>query len=150
MIGLLQRVSSAWVSINNQTVAIIETGLLVLIGVEKNDTKLQADKLLDKILGYRVFPDKEGKMNLSLADINGDLLLVPQFTLPADTKKGMRPSFSSAASPELAKKLFEYLLSCARKKRPIVGSGQFGMDMQVGLTNDGPVTFWLQIPPAKD
>ena len=150
MIGLLQRVSTAQVSINNQIVASIGTGLLVLIGIEKGDTRQQADRLLDKILAYRVFPDKEGKMNLSLAELNHDLLLVPQFTLSADTKKGLRPSFSSAASPELGKKLFEYLLSCARKKQPMVGSGQFGTDMQVSLTNDGPVTFWLQIPPTKD
>ncbi len=150
MIGLLQRVCTARVSINDQIVASIGTGLLVLIGIEKGDTRQQADRLLDKILAYRVFPDKEGKMNLSLAELNHGLLLVPQFTLCADTKKGLRPSFSSAASPELGKKLFEYLLSCARKKQPIVGSGQFGTDMQVSLTNDGPVTFWLQIPPAKD
>lgn len=150
MIGLLQRVSSAQVSINNQIVAKIGTGLLVLIGIEKGDTRQQADRLLDKILAYRIFSDKEGKMNLSLTELNHSLLLVPQFTLPADTKKGMRPSFSSAASPELGEKLFEYLLSCARQKHTIVDSGQFGMDMQVSLTNDGPVTFWLQIPPAKD
>jgi len=101
MIGLLQRVSSAQVSINNKIVAKIGTGLLVLIGIEKGDTRQQADRLLDKILAYRIFPDKEGKMNLSLTELNHGLLLVPQFTLPADTKKGMRPSFSSAASPEL-------------------------------------------------
>ena len=150
MIGLLQRVCTARVSINNQIVASIGTGLLVLIGIEKGDTRQQADRLLDKILAYRVFPDKEGKMNLSLAELNHGLLLVPQFTLSPDTKKGLRPSFSSAASTKLGKKLFEYLLSCARKKQAIVGSGQFGTDMQVSLTNDGPVTFWLQIPPAKD
>lgn len=150
MIGLLQRVSSAQVSINNKIVARIGTGLLVLIGIEKGDTRQQADRLLDKILAYRIFPDKEGKMNLSLTELNHGLLLVPQFTLAADTKKGMRPSFSSAASPELGGKLFEYLLSCARQKHTIVDSGQFGMDMQVSLTNDGPVTFWLQIPAAKD
>ena len=101
MIGLLQRVSSAQVSINNKIVAKIGTGLLVLIGIEKGDTRQQADRLLDKILAYRIFSDKEGKMNLSLTELNHSLLLVPQFTLPADTKKGMRPSFSSAASPEL-------------------------------------------------
>lgn len=150
MIGLLQRVSSAQVSINNKIVAKIGTGLLVLIGIEKGDTRQQADRLLDKILAYRIFPDKEGKMNLSLTELNHGLLLVPQFTLAADTKKGMRPSFSSAATPKLGEKLFEYLLSCARQKHTIVDSGQFGMDMQVSLTNDGPVTFWLQIPPAKD
>jgi len=150
MIGLLQRVSSAQVSINNQIVARIGTGLLVLVGIEKCDTQQQADRLLDRILGYRVFPDKEDKMNLSLAELNHGLLLVPQFTLSADTKKGMRPSFSSAAAPELGEKLFEYLVSCARQKHTIVDSGRFGADMQVSLTNNGPVTFWLQIPPGED
>jgi D-aminoacyl-tRNA deacylase len=149
MIGLLQRVSSAQVSINCKIVANIESGLLVLIGIEKGDAQEQADRLLDKLLGYRVFPDKDGKMNLSLADVNSGLLLVPQFTLPANTNKGMRPSFSSAATPELSKELFEYLLSRAKQKHTIVGSGQFGADMQVSLTNDGPVTFWLQIPPKS-
>ena len=149
MIGLLQRVSSAQVSINNQIVARIGTGLLVFIGIEKGDTRQQADRLLDKILAYRIFPDKEGKMNLSLTELNHGLLLVPQFTLPADTKKGMRPSFSSAASPELGEKLFEYLLSCARQKHSIVDSGQFCTDMQVILSNDGPFTFCLQIPPGE-
>ena len=147
MIGLLQRVSSAQVSINSNIIASIEVGLLVLIGIEKGDTQQQADRLLDKLLGYRVFPDKDGKMNLSLSEVNGGLLLVPQFTLPADTIKGMRPSFSSAAAPELGKKLFEYLISSAKQKHAIVASGNFGTDMQVSLTNDGPVTFWLQIPP---
>jgi D-tyrosyl-tRNA(Tyr) deacylase len=149
MIGLLQRVRSAHVSIDNNIIASIETGLLVLIGVEKGDTQQQADRLLDKLLGYRVFPDKVGKMNLSLSEVNDGLLLVPQFTLPADTKKGMRPSFSSAATPELGEKLFEYLLLSAKKKHANVDSGHFGTDMQVSLTNDGPVTFWLQIPPDK-
>ena len=147
MIGLLQRVSSAQVSINNHIVAKIETGLLVLIGIEKGDTQQKADRLLSKILGYRVFPDQDDKMNLSLPDIQGGLLLVPQFTLPADTKKGLRPSFSSAASPELGEKLFDYLVSCAKQRYDIVETGKFGADMQVSLINDGPVTFWLQIPP---
>lgn len=149
MIGLLQRVRSAHVSINNNIIASIETGLLVLIGVEKGDTQQQADRLLDKLLGYRVFPDKVGKMNLSLSEVNGGLLLVPQFTLPADTKKGMRPSFSSAATPDLGEKLFEYLLLSAKQKHANVDSGHFGTDMQVSLTNDGPVTFWLQISPDE-
>ena len=147
MIGLLQRVSSARVSINSHTVASIEAGLLVLIGVEKSDTQRQADRLLNKILGYRVFPDQDDKMNLSLSDIQGGLLLVPQFTLPADTKKGLRPSFSSAAAPKLGEKLFDYLVSCAKQKHDIVETGKFGADMQVSLINDGPVTFWLQLPP---
>jgi D-tyrosyl-tRNA(Tyr) deacylase len=145
MIGLLQRVSSASVTINNQTTAQIEQGLLVLIGIEKQDSKSQTDRLIDRLLGYRIFSDQDGKMNLSLTDIQGDLLLVPQFTLPADTQKGTRPSFSSAASPHLGEQLFDYLLTQAKKKYPNVASGQFGADMQVTLTNDGPVTFWLQV-----
>jgi D-tyrosyl-tRNA(Tyr) deacylase len=150
MIGLLQRVSSAAVSINNHKVANIGAGLLLFIGIEKNDTQQQADRLLDKILAYRVFPDQDNKMNLSLSDIQGGLLLVPQFTLPADTKKGLRPSFSSAATPELGEQLFDYLLLCAKQKHDIVEAGKFGADMQVSLTNDGPVTFWLQIPPNTE
>ena len=143
MIGLLQRVSTA--SVYHHTIAQIQEGLLVLIGIEKQDSETQADRLIDKIIGYRVFSDSEGKMNLSLIDIQGELLLVPQFTLPADTKKGMRPSFSSAASPESGERLYTYLVTQARKKYEKVSSGQFGADMQVTLTNDGPVTFWLQV-----
>ena len=150
MIGLLQRVSSAAVSINNHKVASIGTGLLLFIGIEKNDTQQQADRLLDKILAYRVFPDQDNKMNLSLSDMQGGLLLVPQFTLPADTKKGLRPSFSSAATPELGEELFDYLLLYAKQKHDIVETGKFGADMQVSLVNDGPVTFWLQIPPNAE
>ena len=150
MIGLLQRVSSAAVSINNHKVASIGTGLLLFIGIEKNDTQQQADRLLDKLLAYRIFPDQDNKMNLSLSDIQGGLLLVPQFTLPADTKKGLRPSFSSAATPELGEELFDYLLLCAKQKHDIVETGKFGADMQVSLVNDGPVTFWLQIPPNAE
>lgn len=150
MIGLLQRVSSAQVSINNHIVASIEAGLLLLIGVEKNDTQQQADRLLEKILAYRVFPDQDDKMNLSLSDIQGGLLLVPQFTLSADTKKGLRPSFSSAATPELGEELFDYLVLSAKQKYNIVETGKFGADMQVSLINNGPVTFWLQIPPKTE
>jgi len=106
--------------------------------------------LLEKILAYRVFPDQDNKMNLSLSDTQGGLLLVPQFTLPADTKKGLRPSFSSAATPELGEQLFDYLLLCAKQKHDIVEAGKFGADMQVSLTNDGPVTFLLQIPPNTE
>jgi len=146
MIGLLQRVSSAAVLINNHKVASIGTGLLLFIGIEKNDTQQQADRLLEKILAYRVFPDQDNKMNLSLADIQGGLLLVPQFTLPADTKKGLRPNFSSAAIPELGEELFDYLLLYAKQKHDIVESGIFAANMQVSLVNDGPVTFWLQTP----
>ena len=145
MIGLLQRVSRARVDVDQQVVAAIGTGLVVLIGVEKSDTETRADRLLQRLLGYRVFPDKDGKMNLSLTDIDGELLLVPQFTLPADTAKGMRPSFSSAAPPQRGRELFDYLLDRARAGYPKVAAGVFGADMQVTLTNDGPVTFWLQV-----
>lgn len=144
MIGLLQRVSRARVEVEAETIAEINTGLLVLTGVEKDDNRARVDRLLERLLGYRVFPDTAGKMNLSLADINGGLLLVPQFTLPADTRKGMRPSFSSAAAPELGRELFDYLLERARDAHPRVQAGIFGADMKVHLTNDGPVTFWLQ------
>jgi D-tyrosyl-tRNA(Tyr) deacylase len=144
MIGLLQRVSNASVAVDQKIIGCIDNGLLVLIGIEKQDSATQAERLLERLLGYRVFPDPEGKMNLSLADIKGGLLLVPQFTLPADTRKGMRPSFSPAAPPEIGKDLFEYLLALAKKKYHAVESGMFGADMQVTLTNDGPVTFWLR------
>ncbi|OGT31323.1 MAG: D-tyrosyl-tRNA(Tyr) deacylase [Gammaproteobacteria bacterium RBG_16_51_14] len=144
MIGLLQRVTQASVTVDDKTIASIQTGLLVLIGVEKGDTEKQADRLLERLLGYRVFPDGDARMNLGLKDINGDLLLVPQFTLPADTRKGMRPSFSPAAAPETGKFLFEYLVTMARREHPRVETGIFGADMQITLTNNGPVTFWLQ------
>lgn len=145
MIGLIQRVSSAQVTINSHIVASIDTGLLALVGIEKGDTPDQADRLLRKILGYRVFPDQDGKMNLCLGDIKGGLLLVPQFTLSADTKKGMRPGFSCAAPPEMGKDLFSYLTQRAKQQHKRVDCGEFGADMQVRLTNDGPVTFWLQV-----
>lgn len=131
--------------VDRKTIASIQTGITALIGVEKPDTPAQADRLLERLLGYRIFPDAAGRMNRSLADIAGELLLVPQFTLPADTRKGMRPSFSSAAPPELGEKLFLYLLEQARLKHGKVAAGRFGADMQVTLTNDGPVTFWLQV-----
>jgi len=146
MIALLQRVSQANVTLNNnQTIAQINQGLLVFIGVEKTDTPLIADRLLKRILNYRIFSDADDKMNLSLQDIKGDLLLVPQFTLPADTRKGNRPSFTPAAPPEQGKKLFDYLLTMTHYLPINIESGQFGADMQVSLTNDGPVTFWLQV-----
>ena len=146
MIGLLQRVSQADVAINkNQTIAQIGQGLLVLIGIEKTDTIAVADRLIKRILNYRVFSDVDDKMNLSLLDIKGDLLLVPQFTLPADTRKGNRPSFTPAAPPDQGKQLFDYLLAQARLQPLTVEAGQFAADMQVSLTNDGPVTFWLQV-----
>ena len=144
MIGLLQRVSRASVEVDRRIIAEIDTGLLVLIGVEKDDDQSRANRLLERLLGYRVFPDDAGKMNLSLTDIKGGLLLVPQFTLPADTKKGMRPSFSRAAAPEQGRQLFSYLLERAKAVHAQVQAGIFGADMKVELTNDGPVTFWLQ------
>lgn len=143
MIGLLQRVIQASVTVDNEVVGQIDTGLMVLVGVQKHDTEQTASRLIDRLLGYRVFPDKEGKMNLSLQDINGGLLLVPQFTLAADTKKGMRPSFSSAADPQTGEQLFNYAVEVARQNHPTVETGLFGADMQVALINDGPVTFTL-------
>ncbi|MCG6933023.1 MAG: D-tyrosyl-tRNA(Tyr) deacylase [Gallionella sp.] len=150
MIGLIQRVSEASVTVPGETgegsvAGRIGRGLLVLLGVEKHDNHRNAQRLLERLLGYRVFPDDTGRMNLSLADIGGGLLLVPQFTLAADTRRGTRPSFSSAASPELGAELFEYFVQIAREKHAIVATGVFGADMQVSLVNDGPVTFWLQV-----
>jgi D-aminoacyl-tRNA deacylase len=144
MIGLLQRVRSASVAVAGETIGSIGAGLLVFIGVERGDHEAVADRLLERLLGYRVFADTDGKMNLSVRDIGGGLLLVPQFTLAADTDKGTRASFTPAASPEDGRRLFAYLLSNAHKQYPIVASGTFGADMQVTLTNDGPVTFWLE------
>jgi D-tyrosyl-tRNA(Tyr) deacylase len=149
MIGLLQRVTTASVMVAQQTIAHIDQGLVVLIGIERSDAKLQADRLLHRLLVYRVFADSEGKMNLSLTDIQGDLLLVPQFTLPADTHKGNRPSFTPAAPPQQGEKLFNYLCIQARAQYSKVAVGQFGAMMQVSLVNDGPVTFWLQVNPLK-
>lgn len=145
MIGLLQRVTQASVSVDGDTVGSIASGLMVLVGVERDDTEIQADRLLERLLGYRVFPDDEGRMNRSLSDTGGGLLLVPQFTLPADTRKGMRASFTKAADPETGERLFDYLLSKAREQHGQVATGVFGAHMQVSLTNDGPVTFWLQV-----
>jgi len=144
VIGLIQRVTQARVEVSNQTIAQINTGLLVLIGVEKPDSPQSADRLLERILGYRIFTDTEGKMNLSISNVQGELLLVPQFTLTADTSKGMRPGFSTAAPPALGKELFQYLQTEAITKYKNVQAGEFGANMQVTLTNDGPVTFWLQ------
>lgn len=144
MIGLLQRVRRADVEVAGETVAAIGPGLLVLVGVQREDGEAQGRRLLERLLGYRVFPDAEGRMNLSLRDTGGGLLLVPQFTLAADTAKGARPSFTSAAEPARAKALFEALVAQARQEWPDSGSGVFGADMQVSLVNDGPVTFWLE------
>ena len=145
MIGLLQRVSQASVIVEGETVGAIGRGLLVLVGVERSDDEAKADRLLERLLGYRVFPDGDGKMNLSVQDIGGGLLLVPQFTLAADTAKGMRPSFTPAAAPEVARQLFEYLATVAARQHHPVQAGRFAADMQVTLTNDGPVTFWLHV-----
>ena len=148
MIGLLQRVTQASVSVDGNVIGEIGRGLMVLVGVEKYDSEIQAERLLERLLGYRVFPDADDRMNLSLSDIGGGLLLVPQFTLPADTRKGKRPSFTPAASPDEGEKLFNYLLQRAKQHHSDVASGRFGADMQVALVNDGPVTFWLQVNPA--
>lgn len=148
MIGLLQRVTGASVKVSGDTVAAIGRGLLVLVGVQAGDTVAQADRLLERLLTYRVFPDDAGRMNRSLLDIGGELLLVPQFTLAADTRKGTRAGFSTAAPPEEARRLFEHLVALARIAHPQVETGEFGADMQVELVNDGPVTFWLESPTA--
>jgi len=147
VIGLLQRVSHARVEIDGKSVGEIGRGLLVLVGVEKGDAEAEAEHLLDRLLDYRVFPDEAGKMNCSLRDIQGGLLLVPQFTLLADTSNGSRPDFSPAAKPDVARWLFEFMGVRANSKYPHVASGIFGANMQVSLTNDGPVTFWLQVEP---
>lgn len=145
MIGLLQRVRSARVDVEGRNVGAIDRGLLVFVGVEQGDNESNADRLLERLLGYRVFPDADGRMNLSVSDITGGLLLVPQFTLAADTDKGMRPSFTPAAAPAEGRRLFEHLLGRARSQHAPVAAGIFGADMQVTLTNDGPVTFWLEV-----
>ena len=144
MIGLLQRVSRAAVEVGGREIARIGPGLLVLVAVERDDTPVEAERLLERLLNYRVFADAEDRMNLSVTDVNGDLLLVPQFTLAADTKKGLRPGFSGAAPPEEGKRRFEELLGLASRRFPGVQAGRFGARMQVSLVNDGPVTFWIQ------
>ena len=144
MIGLLQRVSQAKVEVGGETVGAIERGLLVLTGVQKGDTEARAERLLERLLGYRVFPDPDDRMNLSLRDIGGGLLLVPQFTLAADTRKGTRASFTSAAPPDEGQRLFDHLVKLALAAHPAVATGRFGADMRVSLVNEGPVTFWLE------
>ena len=147
MIALLQRVTEAAVTVDGETVGTIGPGLLVLVGVERDDDEAKAERLLERLLGYRVFPDDEGRMNLSLADTGGGLLLVPQFTLAADTSKGTRPSFGPAAPPEEGSRLFDHLLQQARQRHATVAAGRFGADMRVALVNDGPVTFQLRVAP---
>jgi len=144
MIGLLQRVSRAEVSVDNEVVGSIGAGLLVLIGIRPTDDEASAKRLLTRLLLYRVFPDDAGKMNSSLTQVKGQLLLVPQFTLAADTAKGLRPGFSTAAPPEQGRRLFDFLVQAARDELGAVQTGLFGAHMQVALTNDGPVTIWLE------
>ena len=148
MIALLQRVRQASVEVDGEKIAQISQGLLVLLCAEKGDTDKEANQLLTKLLSYRVFSDENGKMNRSLAQIEGGLLLVPQFTLAADTRSGTRPSFTPAAPPAEARALFDYVVEQARQRHPLVETGRFGADMQVSLVNDGPVTFWLQVPAS--
>jgi D-tyrosyl-tRNA(Tyr) deacylase len=149
VIGLLQRVSSARVEVDGQTVGAIERGLLVLVCAERGDAAAHAERLLERLLSYRVFSDADGKMNLSLRDVQGGLLLVPQFTLAADTRKGNRPSFTPAAEPAIGRQLFEHMVMHARALYRPVQTGRFGADMQVTLTNDGPVTIWLRVPSEE-
>ena len=147
LIGLLQRVSSASVTVNEKTIASIDQGLLVLVGIEREDTVAQTERLAERLLNYRVFEDSEGRMNLDVTQVGGGVLLVPQFTLVADTRKGNRPSFSSAADPAHGKALFDELIVQFKGRWKNVAAGQFGANMAVQLVNQGPVTFWLQVPP---
>ena len=148
MIGLLQRVAEAKVEVDGASVGAIGSGLMVLVCAERGDSEAEADRLLERLLGYRVFGDADGKMNLSLRDVRGGLLLVPQFTLAADTHKGMRPSFTPAAPPADGERLFDYFVAGARASYAAIETGRFGAHMQVCLTNDGPVTIWLRVEPA--
>ncbi|CAI8190035.1 MAG: D-aminoacyl-tRNA deacylase [Marinobacterium sp. xm-d-530] len=144
MKGLIQRVSSASVIVGGNCVGEINQGILLLLGVEKEDDRTKADKLLDKVINYRIFSDESDKMNLSLKDIEGELLIVSQFTLVAETSKGKRPGFSKGASPALGEELYNYFVQAANNTGLKIATGQFGADMKVSLTNDGPVTFWLE------
>ncbi len=143
MLALVQRAASAPVAVDGETVGAIEKGLLVLLGIEKQDDKARADALIKKLLAYRMFADAQGKMNCSVREVNGGVLVVSQFTLAADTRKGLRPSFSSAADPETARELYAYFVEQLRAQHEDVATGIFAADMQVSLTNDGPVTFML-------
>lgn len=149
MIALLQRVSHASVKVDGEVVGAIDAGLMVLVCAERDDSEKEADALLAKLLSYRVFADDAGKMNRSVADTSGGLLLVPQFTLAADTRSGTRPSFTPAAAPDIARALFDHFVTQANRRHAQVATGVFGADMKVSLTNDGPVTFWLQVKPAQ-
>ncbi|MGB5259650.1 MAG: D-aminoacyl-tRNA deacylase [Gammaproteobacteria bacterium] len=149
MIGLLQRVTHASVDVEGERIATIDHGLLVLVGVQRNDGEHELERLLERLLGYRVFPDQQGRMNRDVRQVAGGLLLVPQFTLAADTRSGTRPGFSTAAEPHEGRRLFELLVKRARALHDPVAAGRFGADMQVALVNDGPVTFSLEVPPAR-
>jgi len=147
LIALLQRVTQAAVVVDGQTIGAINTGLLVLLCAERGDSEKEADALMAKLLAYRMFSDDAGKMNRSVIDVDGGILLVPQFTLAADTQSGTRPSFTPAAMPDEGRRLFDYFVAQARASHPIVETGAFGAHMQVSLINDGPVTFWLRTKP---
>lgn len=147
MIGLLQRVKNASATVDGALIGAIEGGLLVLLGVQRGDTEQEADRLLERLLNYRVFEDAAGKMNVSVLGSKGALLVVSQFTLAADTDQGNRPGFSHAAAPDDAKRLYDYFVERARTQVGTVATGQFAANMQVALTNDGPVTFWLEVSP---
>ena len=149
MIALIQRVREARVQVAGLTTGAIHRGTLALVGVERGDGEAQAERLAERVIGYRIFSDEAGKMNRSLAEVAGGLLIVPQFTLAADTRSGARPSFSSAAPPAEGEKLFLRFVELARAQHPLVETGTFAADMQVSLVNDGPVTFWLQARPAE-
>ena len=144
MIGLLQRVKNASVTVNDQVIGAVEKGLLVLVCAEKGDSEEQCEKLAKKVLAYRIFEDENGKMNKSVSDIGGEILIVSQFTLAADTAKGLRPSFTPAADPETGKRLYEHFIERVRESGLKTQTGQFGANMQVALINDGPVTIWLK------
>ena len=141
---LIQRVSQASVTVNDNVIGQIDSGLLVFLGVDKGDTEQAADRLLDKMLNYRIFPDTQGRMNISVKNYGGGVLLVSQFTLSADTQKGLRPSFSSAAHPQQAERFYQYCLERLKQEHSQIANGIFGADMKVSLVNDGPVTFWLE------
>ncbi len=147
MIALLQRVTQASVSVEHEIIGEIKQGLLVLLGIERGDSEIQANRLLQRVLNYRVFSDAQDKMNLNVADIDAAVLIVPQFTLAANTNKGNRPSFTAAAAPQDGERLYDYFVAESKLKYPKIATGQFGADMQVALINDGPVTFWLQVKP---
>ena len=148
MIALIQRVREARVQVAGLTIGAIHRGILALVGVERGDTEREAGRLAERVIGYRIFPDDAGKMNRSLADIRGGLLIVPQFTLAADTQSGARPSFSPAAPPAEGEQLYLRFVELARARHALVETGTFAADMQVSLVNDGPVTFWLQVRPS--